>query len=89
MLKNIQINKYKFFNLSTLEKIQEEKVNLAKRLDERTKKYQGKFMDKLVESVKPDRTPNSDKIKIYDKNVKINKNIDSMIDDINKMLDEQ
>lgn len=68
--------------------LKEEKVRLVKKLDARTKKYQGRYVDKLVESVRPDKSPVADKIKIYDKNVKINKDIDNMIDDINKMLDE-
>jgi len=68
--------------------LKEEKLRIAKKLDARTQKYQGRYVDKLVESVRPDKNPNADKIKIYDKNVKINKDIDSMIDDINKMLDE-
>ena len=33
-------------------------------------------------------TLKEEKIKIYDKNVKINRGIDNMIDDIDKMLDE-
>lgn len=66
----------------------ERKEILAKQLDERKKKYQGKWVDMLVESVKKDNTINEDKIKITNKNVKINKTINNMIDDIDKMLDE-
>lgn len=66
----------------------ERKEILAKQLDERKKKYQGKWVDMLVESVKKDNTINDDKIKITNKNVKINKTINNMIDDIDKMLDE-
>ena len=66
----------------------EQKKVLVKRLDQRTKKYAGKWVDALVESVKPNKNINEDKIKIYDKNVKINKDVTNMIDDINKMLDE-
>jgi hypothetical protein len=66
----------------------EQKKVLAKRLDQRTKKYAGKWVDALVESVKPNKNINEDKIKIYDKNVKINKDVTNMIDDIDKMLDE-
>jgi hypothetical protein len=66
----------------------ERKVLLAKKLDERTKKYQGRFVDRLIESVKPEPSKMADKVKIYDKNVKVNKEIDEMINDIDKMLDE-
>lgn len=66
----------------------ERKVLLAKKLDERTKKYQGRFVDRLIESVKPEPSKMADKVKIYDKNVKVNKEIDDMINDIDKMLDE-
>jgi len=66
----------------------EQKKVLAKKLEQRTQKYAGKWVDALVESVKPDKNINEDKIKIYDKNVKINKEVNNMIDDINKMLDE-
>jgi hypothetical protein len=68
--------------------LKEEKLKLTSKLNERTQKYQGKWVDALVESVRPDKNPNAGKIKITDKNVKINKGIDSMIDDIDKMLDE-
>jgi hypothetical protein len=66
----------------------EQKKVLANKLQKRTQKYSGKWVDALVESVKPDKNINEDKIKIYDKNVKINKDVNNMIDDINKMLDE-
>jgi hypothetical protein len=68
--------------------LKEQKVVLAKKLDERTKKYQGKFMERLIESVKSTPKEQVEKIKIYDKNVKVNKEIDEMINDIDKMLDE-
>ena len=66
----------------------EQKKVLGNKLEQRTKKYAGRFVDKLVESVKPDKNINEDKIKIYDKNIKINNDITTMITDINKMLDE-
>jgi hypothetical protein len=66
----------------------ERKVLLGKKLDERTKKYQGRFVDRLIESVKPEPSKMADKVKIYDKNVKVNREIDDMINDIDKMLDE-
>ena len=61
---------------------------LTKKLNDRTKKYQNIFIDRLVESIKPTVIQKEEKVKIYDKNVKINKDIDTMINDINKMLDE-
>lgn len=68
--------------------LKEQKVALAKKLDERTKKYQGRFVERLIESVKSTPKEPIEKIKIYDKNVKVNKEIDEMINDIDKMLDE-
>ena len=67
----------------------EEKILLNKKLNERTQKYQNRWVDALIESVKPDvKNKSEEKVKIYDKNVKINEGIDSMIKDIDKMLDE-
>jgi hypothetical protein len=66
----------------------EQKQMLVKKLDERSKKYQGRFIT-LVESITPkDNKINEEKVKIYDKNIKVNESINTMIDDINKMLDE-
>ena len=67
----------------------EEKILLNKKLNERTQKYQNRWVDALIESVKPDvKNKSEEKVKIYNKNVKINEGIDSMIKDIDKMLDE-
>ena len=66
----------------------ERKGELSKKLEQRNKKYQGRFVDVLIESVKPDKKQIIENVKIYDKNVKVNKDIDSMINDIDKMLDE-
>jgi hypothetical protein len=41
-----------------------------------------------VESIKPTIVQKEEKVKIYDKNVRVNKDIDEMISDIDKMLDE-
>jgi hypothetical protein len=68
--------------------LKEEKKVLADKLQKRTDKYQSKFVNVLVESVKPEDKNKTEKVKIYDKNIKINEGIDSMINDINKMLDE-
>lgn len=66
----------------------EQKLNLSKKLEERNRKYQGRFIDILTESIKPSKNISDDKVKIYDKNVKINNDIDDMINGIDKMLDE-
>lgn len=69
--------------------LKEEKIILSKKLNERTQKYQNKWVDALVESVKPsEKNKSTEKVKIYDKTVKVNQTVNSMIDDINKMLDE-
>jgi len=68
--------------------LKEEKKVLADKLQKRTDKYQSKFVNVLVESVKPEDRNKTEKVKIYDKNIKINEGIDSMVNDINKMLDE-
>ena len=57
-------------------------------MDDKVKKYQGRFVDILVQSIKPDKTITEDKTKIYNKNIKINEGINNMINDIDKMLDE-
>jgi hypothetical protein len=66
----------------------ERKTVLAKELNDRAKRYKGRFVDRLIESVKPEPSKMADKVKIYDKNVKVNREIDDMINDIDKMLDE-
>jgi len=68
--------------------LKEEKVNLGKKLDERNKKYKNRFIDVLIESIKPNDKNKVEKIEIYNKNIKISKGIGNMIDDIDKMLDE-
>jgi uncharacterized membrane protein YgcG len=69
--------------------LKEEKIILSKKLNERTQKYQNKWVDALVESVKPsEKNKSTEKVKIYDKTVKVNQTVNSMINDINKMLDE-
>ena len=68
--------------------LKEEKSILSEKLNARNKKYEGRFVDMLIESVKPTETNKEEKVKIYDKNVKINENIDDMISGIDKMLEE-
>ena len=65
----------------------EHKQDLSKKLEKRNRKYQGRFIDILTESIKPSKNISDDKVKIYDKNVKINKDINDMINGIDKMLD--
>jgi uncharacterized membrane protein YgcG len=66
----------------------ERKQILNKQLKDRAEKYKNRFVDVLVESVKKDNGENDVSVKIYDKNVKINEDVNNMISDINKMLDE-
>jgi len=68
--------------------LKEQKESIGKKLDARTKKYKGRFVDVLMESIKSEKKEEDEKIRVYDKNVKINKEIDGMINDINEMLDE-
>jgi len=70
-------------------KLLNEKVQLSKRLEQRTQKYQGKWIDALIENFVHDKKDKSvESIKMTDKNIKINEGVDSMIKDINNMLDE-
>jgi hypothetical protein len=66
----------------------ERKEQLNKTLSDRTQKYKKRFVDVLVESVKKEDKSNDVSVKIYDKNIKINEDVNNMINDINKMLDE-
>jgi hypothetical protein len=66
----------------------ERKSQIGKKLEERATKYQGRFVNKLIESVNGSSNVVDENVKIYDKTVKINNDINSMIKDINKMLDE-
>ncbi len=68
--------------------LKEQKAILGKRLEKRAKKYKNRFMDILIESIKPDGTPNIEKVKVYNKSLRINDDIDDMINGINKMLGE-
>jgi hypothetical protein len=76
-------------SLKKVEKLlTERKEVLVGDLNKRTNKYKNRFVDALVETIKPDKTKKVSNIKIYNKNLKINKDIDGMIGDIDKMLDE-
>lgn len=68
--------------------LKEEKHILGKKLEARTKKYQGIYFNRLMESVKPKEEILNEKTKIYDKTVKINEDITNMIKGIDKILDE-
>lgn len=65
----------------------EQKAALTERLNHRTEKYKGQFIDRLISmSNKAEKGP--EKVKVYDKNVRINESVNSMIGDIDKMLAE-
>tara|TARA_R110000782_G_scaffold83335_2_gene163340 strand:+ start:4251 stop:6284 length:2034 start_codon:yes stop_codon:yes gene_type:complete len=66
----------------------EEKHILGKKLENRTKKYQNIYFNRLMESVKPREEILNEKTKIYDKTLKINEDISNMIKGIDKILDE-
>jgi uncharacterized membrane protein YgcG len=68
--------------------LKEQKRLLTKKLDDRSKKYKGRFVDALLDSIIPTKKEINERVKIYDKNVKINKDVDDMINGIDKMLGE-
>lgn len=76
-------------SLDKLDKLlSERKKTLSDKLNQRNKKYKNRFVDILIESIKPDDKRKIENVKIYDKNIKINKDINSMVDSIDKLLDE-
>ena len=68
--------------------LKEQKEILTDKLNKRAKKYQNRFVNTLIESIKPEDKSKDEKVKVYDKNLKINENVHNMIDDIDKMLNE-
>jgi len=66
----------------------ERKDLLNRKLKVRTKNHQTKFLNHLIESIKPTQKFKEERVKIYDKAVKVNKEIDGMIGDIDKMIGE-
>ena len=59
------------------------------KVTKRTKKYQDIYTNKLINSIMPsEEAIVNERVKIQNKSLKINENINGMIDDINKMLDE-
>lgn len=65
----------------------EQKNIISDKLEKRKQKYQGIYVNRLIEMVKNEEKP-IENVKIYDKNVKINESINTMIKDIDDMLDE-
>lgn len=65
----------------------EQKAALTERLNHRTEKYKGQFIDRLI-SMSNNTEKGPEKVKVYDKNIRINESVNSMIGDIDKMLDE-
>ncbi len=68
--------------------LSEQKQVLNNQLENRARKYKNRYVDMLIETIKPDNSTKSEKIRIYDKNLKMNKDIDNIIGDIDKMLEE-
>ena len=68
--------------------LKEEKHILSKKLENRKYKYQANYLNRLVESVKSTESDKEEKIKIYNKNLRINEDINSMINDIDKILED-
>jgi len=66
--------------------LSERKKELSKKMNERVEKHRNSFIDRLINNIKPDDRNREEKIKSYDKNVKINEGIDNMINDIDNML---
>lgn len=69
--------------------LKEEKIILNKQLNERLHKYQNVFVNRLIESIKPDKKNLVKKTKIYDKSLRINDDINNMIENIDDMLNEK
>lgn len=67
--------------------LNEQKKVLSKKLNDRNAKYKGMFVDRLIDMVNNEERV-AEKVKIYDKNVKINEGINTMIDDIGNMLNQ-
>lgn len=64
-------------------------IEQKNKLSARKKKYKNIYSDKLINSIIPtEKEIVNERVKFQDKNLKINENINSMINDIDKMLDE-
>jgi hypothetical protein len=76
-------------NIKKIENLlKEEKEKISKKLNERTEKYKGLFVNKLIEMVDNEPKP-IEKVKIYDKNVHINESVNTMIREIDDMLESE
>lgn len=64
----------------------EQKQKLTKQLTERSQKYSGRFVNKLISSVDHEEVKPIEKVKIYDKNVRINESVNTMIKEIDDMV---
>lgn len=65
----------------------ERKENVSKKLRERDEKYKNIFVNKLIDMIEHEPKP-IENAKIYDKNLKVNEGINSMIKDIDEMLED-
>ncbi len=68
--------------------LDEKKSLLSEKLDKRTKKYKGLFVDRLIGMIKSEEKQ-LEKVKIYDKSLKINESVNTMVNDIDNMLGEE
>ena len=68
--------------------LKEQKHILGKKLENRKAKYQDIYFNRLMESMRPNEEIIDEKIKLYDKNVKVNEDISNMIKGIDKILGE-
>jgi hypothetical protein len=75
-------------NIKKVEKLLTEQKNIiSDNLEKRKQKYQGIYVNRLIDMVKNEEKP-IENVKIYDKNVKINESINTMIRDIDDMLED-
>jgi hypothetical protein len=73
-------------NIKKVENLLMERKNIiSDNLEKRKKRYQDIYVNRLIEMVKNEEKP-IESVKIYDKNVKINETINTMIKDIDDML---
>ena len=74
-------------NIKKVEKLLiERKTELTKQLNERNERYKNIFVDKLISMVDNEPKP-IENIKIQDKNMKINESVNTMIKEIDDMLE--
>ena len=58
-------------------------------VNKKINRYQDNYFNKLMTSIKPkEKEIMNERVKIVDKNIKINENINDMINNIDKMIDE-